>query len=109
MKFIFPQNYKFNSKILGIIDYETVVLNLIWSGVIYFIINLIFKNINIKIFLFILLAFPVLLFSIIGVEGEDFFDVIIYMTKFIIKPKLLFYNVLYEDKNKKMIKIVIKK
>ena len=32
MKFIFPQNYKFTTKVLGIIDYQTAILNLIWDG-----------------------------------------------------------------------------
>ena len=53
MKFIFPQNYKFNTKILGIIDYQTAILNLIWDGLIFLILNIIFRSINIKIFLFI--------------------------------------------------------
>ena len=29
MKFIFPQNYKFKNKFLGIIDYPTIILNVI--------------------------------------------------------------------------------
>ena len=35
MKFIFPQNYNFTSKLLGFIDYTTVILNIIW-GIITF-------------------------------------------------------------------------
>ena len=92
MKFIFPQNYKFNSKILGIIDYQTGILNLIWDGLIFLIINLIFSSINIKIFLFIIFSFPMLIFSIIGINGDNLVNVIIYVSKFIIKPKLLFYS-----------------
>ena len=38
MKFIFPQNYNFNSKLLGFIDYTTVILNIIW-GIIVFLIG----------------------------------------------------------------------
>ena len=92
MKFIFPQNYKFNSKILGIIDYQTGILNLIWDGLIFLIINLIFSSINIKIFLFIIFSFPMIIFSIIGINGDNLVNVIIYVSKFIIKPKLLFYS-----------------
>lgn len=97
MKFIFPQNYKFNTKILGIIDYQTAILNLIWGGVVYIILNLIFINLNIKIFLFIIMVFPLLIFSIVGINGENLISVIIYIIKFIIKPKLLFYS---KQKNK---------
>ena len=31
MKFIFPQNYDFKSKLFGFIDYTTVILNIIWG------------------------------------------------------------------------------
>ena len=76
MKFIFPQNYRFNFKILGIMDYQTAIFN----------------SINVKIFLFIMLCFPMIIFSIIGVNGDSLISVLIYMSKFIIKPKLLFYS-----------------
>ena len=92
MKFIFPQNYKFNTKILGLIDYQTAILNLVWGGLIFLIVNFIFNSLNIKIFLFIVLVFPVLIFSVVGINGENVISVIIYMSKFIIKPKLLLYN-----------------
>ena len=92
MKFIFPQNYKFNTKILGIIDYQTAILNLIWDGLVFLIINFIFKSLNIKIFLFIVFCFPIFIFSIIGINGDNLINVMIYMSKFIIKPKLLFYS-----------------
>ena len=50
MKFIFPQNYKFNKKILGLIDYQTAILNTIWGGIVFLIIN--------SIAFFILLIIP---------------------------------------------------
>ena len=92
LKFIFPQNYKFNTKILGIIDYQTAILNLIWDGIVFLILNMIFRSLNIKIFLFIIFSFPMLIFSIIGINGDNLINVIIYMSKFIIKPKLLLYS-----------------
>ena len=92
VKFIFPQNYKFNTKILGLIDYQSAILNLIWSGIIFLILNVIFNSLNIKIFLFIVLVLPILIFSVVGINGENVINVIIYMSKFIIKPKLLIYT-----------------
>ena len=44
------------------------------------------------IFLFIIFSFPMLIFSIIGINGDNLINVIIYMSKFIIKPKLLLYS-----------------
>ena len=72
MKFIFPKNYDFKNKLFGIIDYSTVFINLIWYGFVFILINLFFNNLNIKIFLFILLCFPFLLISISGFNGETF-------------------------------------
>ena len=40
MKFIFPQNYDFKNKILGIIDYSTALANVIWYVFVFLIVNL---------------------------------------------------------------------
>ena len=92
MKFIFPQNYKFNTKLLGIMDYQTAIINLIWGGIVFLIVNTIFKSLSLKICLFIIAMFPMLIFSIVGINGDNLISVVIYMSKFIIKPKLLFYS-----------------
>ena len=42
MKFIFPQNYNFNSKLFGFIDYSTAILNVVWCSFIFCLVNLIF-------------------------------------------------------------------
>ena len=44
MKFIFPQNYNFKIKLLGFIDYPVAIFNIILWIIIYFLINLIFKD-----------------------------------------------------------------
>ena len=92
MKFIFPQNYKFITKLLGIMDYQTAIINLIWGGIVFLIVNTIFKSLSLKICLFIIAMFPMLIFSIVGINGDNLISVVIYMSKFIIKPKLLFYS-----------------
>ena len=55
MKFIFPQNYNFKNKLFGVIEYSTIFLNLIWDLFVFIFINL-FKNLNVKIFLFFILC-----------------------------------------------------
>ncbi len=92
MNFIFPQNYNFKNKILGIIDYSTAILNVSWFSILLIIVNILFNDINIKIFLIIIFYFPILIFSIIGFNGENIIYVFIYMFKFINKQKLYFYN-----------------
>ena len=91
MKFIFPQNYNFKSKLFGVIDYGTIFLNLFWNFFIFIFIN-IFNNINLKIFIFLIFSFPLLLFSFSGFNGENFLYVIKYIFKFLIKQKLLFFK-----------------
>lgn len=92
MKFIFPQNYTFKNKILGIIDYTTAIVNVLWYLFVFLIVNFLFKSINIKIVVFILFSFPLLLFSFAGFNGENIIVVFKYMFKFIFKNKLLFYS-----------------
>ncbi len=92
MKFIFPQNYNFKNKILGIIDYTTLIFNIIWIALIVFLLNIIFNNLNIKIFLTIIFCFPIIILSLIGFNGENILYVFSYMFKYIFKQKLYLYN-----------------
>lgn len=92
MKFIFPRNYNFNSKLFGVIDYFTIIINIIFDFFIFSLSNLIFNNINIKIFICISLCFPIFLLSIVGLNNENIFLVLIYIVKYFVKPKLYLYN-----------------
>ena len=92
MKFIFPQNYNFKSKFLGIIDYSTAILDVVWGVLIFGIVNIFSIGVSIKIFLFIVLFFPVLIFSIVGFNGENIINVCNYLIKYAIKPKILLYK-----------------
>ena len=92
MKFIFPQNYNFNNKILGFIDYSTAILNVVWCILIFIILNIFFNSINIKIFLFITLSLPLILFSILGFNGENITYFLIYIFKYIFKTKIYFFK-----------------
>ena len=92
MKFVFPQNYNYNYKIFGLIDYKNGLLIAIWSGFIFLIVNFIFKNLNIKIFLFIIFVLPIAIFSVVGINGDNIIDTWFYMSKFILRQKVLFYS-----------------
>lgn len=92
MKFIFPQNYDFKNKILGIIDYSTAFINLLWDALIFILINLFFQSLTIKIFIFVILCFPLFLLSFVGFNGENIFLVLSYLFRFWRKPKLFLYK-----------------
>ena len=92
MKFIFPQNYNMKPKILGFIEYSAAIIDLIWGGLIIILLKLFIKSLSIKIFIFIILFFPVLILSIVGVNGEDLIYFLIYMIKYFIKQKVYLYD-----------------
>ena len=104
MKFVFPQNYDFKSKLLGFIEYTTLFFNALWA-ILIFLITSFFKNITFKISLFIILFFPVLLFSIIGFNNEKITYIIKYMLIYIRKPKCYIYR---KSKYWNLIKIFLK-
>lgn len=92
MNFIFPKNYNFKAKFLGIIDYSTAILNIIIGGILLSLINFIFKDLTLKIYLFISLYFPIFLFSILGINKENFITVFIYMIKFFKNQNVYLYK-----------------
>ncbi len=92
MKFIFPKNFNFKNKLFGIIDYNIVLFNILWYVLILIILNIIFNDLQLKIFLFIIFCFPFFLVSITGLNGENILYVFLYLYKFCIKQKLYLYS-----------------
>jgi len=92
MKFIFPQNYNFKNKLFGFIDYSTAIINVIWYGIIFFILKSLPFSLTIKIYCFISLCFPLFLFSILGFNHENIFYFVSYMFKFIKNRNIYFFN-----------------
>ncbi len=92
MKFIFPQNYNFKSKLLGFIDYSTAILNIFWNLFIYCLVNLLFSTTYIKIAIYIICCLPLFIISIISFSHENILYVICYIFKFIKNRKIYFYN-----------------
>ena len=92
MKFIFPKNYDFNPKLFGVFDYSTIIINIIFDLFIFSVSNLLFSDLYIKIFIIISLCFPILILSIVGLNNENVFSVLLYIFKYFIRPKLYLYN-----------------
>lgn len=90
--YIFPQNYNFKNKLFGLIDYSTIIFNLIWYLFIYSLLSLIFKSFYIKLCLFISFSFPTFLISIIGFNHENIIYVLSYMIKFYKTNYIFFYS-----------------
>jgi len=92
MKFVFPQNYCFKNKLFGFIDYSTAILNLVWYVFIFCVSNLLPLSFTIKSSIFIVLCFPLFLFSVFGMNRENILYVITYMFTFMKNRKIYFYS-----------------
>lgn len=92
MNFIFPKNYNFKQKLFGIIDYSTAILNVSIGAILFMITNSLFNNLTIKIYFFVSLYFPILLFSILGIHRESFLNVLSYMIKFFKNQNVYLYR-----------------
>lgn len=92
MKFIFPKNYSFKYKLLGFIDYSTAILDALIGFVLYFILNIFVHSLTTKIYVFIILFLPILLFSIFGLGRENLLSVIYYMYKFFKSQNIYLYS-----------------
>ena len=91
MHFIFPKNYNFKPKLFGIIDYSTAIIDIFLGIILFSITNFLFNNITIKIYFFISLYFPILLFSFLGIQKESFLNVLLYMVKFFKNQNIYLY------------------
>lgn len=102
MKFIIPKNYNYNMKLLGFINYSTAIIDVLLGVILYFLLNIIFKNFSTKMYFFIGFYLPVVLFSIFGVNGENIFCVLKIIVKFIYRNKIYVYS--KKDKDNVIIK-----
>ena len=92
MKYIFPTNYNFKNKILGVLDYPTAIFNILYFLLIFTIFNTILKSINLKIIFIVVFYFPIFLFSIVGFNHENILYSLYYIIKYFIKPKIYLYK-----------------
>ena len=92
MKFIFPKNYNFKYKLLGFIDYSTAILDTIIGFILFKIINIFNTTITTKIYIFVIMYVPILLFSILGIGRENILSVIYYLFKFFKNRGIYLYN-----------------
>jgi hypothetical protein len=100
MNFIFPKNYNFKPKILGFIDYTTAILDSIIALILYFISNLIFTSLSYKIYFFIALFLPILLFSVLTFQKENILTVTYYTYSFFKNSGVYLYRKKYHNFSK---------
>ncbi len=92
MNFIFPQNYNFKNKLFGFIDYNSLILNIIWDAFVFFFIIKIIPNNTIKICIFVVLCLPLFLFTFLGINNENIFYFLKYIIKYLLNKKIYLYK-----------------
>lgn len=92
LRFIFPQNYHFHTRILGFFDYPTLVFNLIWFVFLFVISNILFKSIEIKIVFCTSLFLPIFLISFIYLKQENVFSFFMSIYHFLKSRRIYFYS-----------------
>ena len=92
IKFIFPQNYNFKPKLLGILDYPTAIFCVIWTSFIFFIFNLFFDSLQLTLSLSIVVILPVVIFCFVGFNGENIGAIIKYIFLYLLKPKAYVFS-----------------
>lgn len=90
--YIFPQNYNFKNKLFGLIDYSTIIFNIIWYLFIYSLFSFIIKSFYFKICLFIIFSLPVFLVTITGINNENILYIIFYLLKFLKNRQIYLYS-----------------
>jgi len=92
LKFIIPQNYNLSSKLFGILDYSSVIIIGLWCLFIFCVTNFIFHTLYLKIFVLIVLCFPVVIFCFVGFNHENIIYVISYISNFAFSQKIYLYQ-----------------
>ena len=82
MLFVFPKNYNFKPKLFGLIEYTTAIFDAITAIIIYFFINLFIADISIKLVVFISIFLPIMLTSVVGINGF-YFNYLILSEKYL--------------------------
>ena len=92
MTFIVPKNYNFSFKLFGMFSYISIIINIIYGFLVYFFLSIIFNSLSIKIYAFIIFFLPIFLLTIFNNSNENLLYVLYYLFRYLIRPKLFFYN-----------------
>ena len=91
-KYIFPMNYKYSAKFLGIITYSTLLPITIYATIVGIVLYLLKIDFFISFGIFIVLVLPPLLLLSMGVNNQPAISYVIAMYKFYKNSKLYLYK-----------------
>ena len=90
--YIFPMNYKYSTKFLGIIDYSTLLPLSIYAALIIGLLYILKVDLFLAFGMFIMLVLPPLLILSIGIHNQPALSYIIAVYKFYKNSKLYLYK-----------------
>jgi len=91
-EYIFPMNYKKKEKFLGMVDYKTLVVLVIFSTLTFFILKNIAVGIGVKVTIFIMVVGFFSILMLVGVNGENMLDFLVFVCKYLIREKVYVYR-----------------
>ena len=90
-KFLFPTNYKYANKFLGIVEYRVLLPVSIYAGIIFLILYLLKLDFFWSAGIFIVLVGPPTILLSIGIQGERVAPFLISIYKFKKNSKIYLY------------------
>lgn len=81
-------NYNRNIKFMGIIDYKSLVIIIIYIVIVFNLLRLLPFNLEILIYIFLTLVIPVVVVFCVNLNNESTVDVIITMLRFMVNKKI---------------------
>lgn len=90
--FIFPLNYKYSNKFLGIIEYRVLLPLSIYAGIIFFILYFIKIDFFWGAGVFIVFVAPPVILLSVGIQGERVVPFLISIYKFKKNSRVYLYN-----------------
>ena len=91
-KYIFPMNYKYSAKFLGIINYSTLLPLAIYANIIGIILYVLKIDFFLSFGIFIILVLPPFLLLSIGINNQPAISYVIAIYKFYKNSKLYLYK-----------------
>ena len=86
-------NFKEDFKWLGIIDYKSLIILLIYLIILWNLSGLFINNIIYRIYIEVILAIPIFGFFYSNKSSENVSDIIYVILKFVFSPKLYVYRI----------------
>lgn len=101
-KYLFPFNYRYSSKFLGMIDYQTLLPLAIYAAVLGFLLHLFAIDFFLAFGIWIVLVLPPLLLLSIGINRQPAIPYLLAIFRFYQKNKLYLYKNDCQNSQKKV-------